>query len=175
MAAVLHFSQDRFALFVDEATLSAVQSGVASWCDDGNWRAEGFDNSLYPKGELPLKRIAITEDGHENYHIALYSYSLACKQKFLNGPPVALLIVTAHNSQQLLDGVLDGSIVPRPKQHGMHLAKPLTSYGFLDYIVHPLPVEIGMHLLSTGLTFVEQQTLRYPQTIVGNPVLASNF
>ena len=175
MAAVLHFSRDRFALFVDEATFSAVQSGVASWRDYGDWRAEGFDNSLYPKGELPLKRIALTDDGHENFHIALYSYSLACKQKFLNGPPVALLIVTAHNAQKLLDGVLDGSIVPRPDQYGMHLAKPLSRYGFLDYIVHPLSVEIGMHLLSTGLTFVEQHTLRYPETIAGNPVLATNF
>ena len=175
MASPLQFSPNKFAMFIDAQTLTAVETGVTPGHDSGERRAEGFDNTLYAKREVPLKRIPITSEGEENYHIALYRYSLDCRNEILHGASVALLIVTAQSSQQLLDGVVNGLIDARPKQHGMHLAKPLTSYGFFKYVTHPLLAEIGEDLLSIGLNFLEQQTLGNPQKIVDNPILASKF
>ena len=129
-------------------------------------RSEGFDKLAYRKGKVPLKRIAITNDGKENYHIALYWYSLDCRNEILHGASVALLIVTAQSSQQLLDGVVNGLIYARPNQHGMYVTERFTFYGFLDYIAHALPWLTGRHLLSTGLSFIEQQTLGKPKSIV---------
>ena len=175
MASGLPLSPERFAVFLDEQTLKAVESGVVPWRDYGDWHPEGFDNTLYPQGELPLKRIAVMEDGRENYHIPLYSYSLASKKEFVKGPPVALLLVTAHGTQPLLDGLLNGSIVARPHMYGMHLVKPLSSYRFLEHVVHPIPEDLRQHLLSVGLHFVEQRTLGIPESIMGYPVLALGF
>ena len=51
-------------------------------------------------------------------------------------------------------------------KHGMHVTKRFTFYGFLDYIAHALPSLTGGHLLSAGLTFIEQEALGKPKNIV---------
>jgi hypothetical protein len=80
------YDEETYEMFIDEATAIAFDGGQVSWLAEGDWRANGMDPTLFPAGELPMKRIKRVH-GVNNHDVALKYYALAHRSQMVNGPP----------------------------------------------------------------------------------------
>ena len=103
-------------MFLDEAGYRAISVDKVEWilnvADEElrQWRADGFDHTLFPRGQIPFKLVQQREDGSPVQDITCKYYALAHRAKHVVGPPVALAVVKLE-SGQFFEAVAHGSVI----------------------------------------------------------------
>ena len=140
------------------STLEAVAGGPIAWLqhepDEGRrlWRAQGFDNTLFPGGTMPFKAVLTRPDGEVVHNVAAKYYALAHRKEFVEGPPVALVSISVP-PDTFYRVLLKGHVVVRSDQLTVGFRKPLTSEyfpGILGPEVHMLEGSLGTVVFFKG-------------------------
>ena len=130
-----------------------------SWlaADDLPWTTHGFDPSIFPRGELPMKRKrVIDEHGQNEYSVALLGYALAHRAKRVKGPPRYLLSFDL-SPEDVTDHSWEGSLKIYPETNTLAIKKKLnlTNFpGLRECMVHPITEQLGKHFLEIGYTYI---------------------
>ena len=75
--------------FLDETNLIAISGGPIAWLESAkdtetrSWRASGFDNRLFPGGEIPLKVVLDNRNGDPVHDVAAKYYALAHRKGYV--------------------------------------------------------------------------------------------
>ena len=113
---------------------------------------------MFPGGEVPFKAILLSDDGKDDHSISAKYYALAHRAGRVHGPPVALAVINMH-SDGIVEGVLDGSVVVKPRQYTFGFRKLVNTdnYPYLqaDPIIHFLIGQSGQLLLEQGQMLLE--------------------
>ena len=84
------YDMESYEMFLDASTVTAFEGCQISWAQRDDWRADGTDSTLFPGGNIPMKRVLIN-DGAKTYNIAAKYFALAHLASKLNGPSRWLL------------------------------------------------------------------------------------
>ena len=158
------YDDELFEILLDKGTASAFKGGAVPWCDDQTYRCEeGPDPTIFPRGELPMKKVllGVDLDPMANYPIASMFYAMAHRRKHVEGQPYALLRVRLGAGGQLR-GFLDGSLVSHPWQHTVAFAKAITreNYVELKYLFyHEIQEDLGKLLLDYGYAMLRKKIM----------------
>ena len=62
-----------YVMFIDEEAMRVFNGNPIQWADadwTSTWRPNGIDPTIFPHGELPMKRVRL-ENGETDHSIAL--------------------------------------------------------------------------------------------------------
>ena len=158
------YASYQMEMFLSQSSLAAVMGEPVAWLQDESdemmrqWRAQGFDNTLFPGGTMPFKAVLTRPDGKVVHNVAAKYYALAHRKEFVEGPPVALVSISVP-PDTFFRALLKGHVVVRSDQLTVGFRKPLTSEyfpGILGPEVHMLEGPLGRVVLSKGQAFFEQ-------------------
>ena len=114
-----------FEMCIDVETLNSFMGDEVAWSKP--YKCDGIDPSIFPKGELPMKKILLEEKMEivVNSTVAAMYYAMAHRRSHVKGPPVAMIRVTL-GYLGLSRSSLDGSLAPHVEQHGVVFTKSVT-------------------------------------------------
>ena len=145
-----------FEMCIDEETYNSLAGGQeVAWAKP--YKCEGIDTSIFPKGELPMKKILIDE-GMDNAHVAAMYYAMAHRAGHAKGPPVAMLRIEM-GYQGLTRGFLNGTLVPHVEQHGVGFKENVTRENYpelTDVVFHP--IQNGQEVLDHGYNLLKKKS-----------------
>ena len=145
------FDTEAYEMFLDEETVTAFQGGPVPWLKDTEWTTDGVDPSIFPGGELPMKRIK-HEDGVNRHSVALLAFALAHRAKHVNGPPRWLLTFKL-SLEDVNKHAWEGSLKMYAYTNTLAVLKKLDTAnypGIRDQFVHPISPKVGDELLDIG-------------------------
>lgn len=108
-----------------------------------------MDPSLFPRGELPMKRVSL-ENGDNNHSIAGTYFALAHRARRVDGPP-RWLVTLGVAPNDLLKFLFDGSAQIIPLTDTLAFNKVLTPDNYLGIAkptIHPLEEHVGESVLE---------------------------
>jgi len=156
------FHPELFEILLDQQTFQAFGGGEVAWCGDASYRCDGADNSIFPKGQLPMKKVLLDDAGVvPNYPLASLGYAMAHRADRVEGPPVALLRVKLSKEGQLR-AFLDGTLLSNPRQGAVAFLKPIKHdyYPELqDLVMRQISLGVGEYLLAHGYNILENEML----------------
>ena len=117
------YHPEAFEMFLSQEQFDVFRGERIPWLAEDTWRATGMDNTLFPKGEIPMKRIVLENDLNE-HNIAMKYYALAHRAGRVNGPP-AYRVRIRINADNLLKLLWEGSAKIYPEPETLALTKPL--------------------------------------------------
>ena len=135
------FHDRMFEMCIDQETWNSFMGDEVSWSRP--YKCDGIDPSIFPKGELPMKKIFLDENMElmENYPVTAMYYAMTHGRSHVKGPPVGLLRVTLGDVG-LSRSFLNGSLVPHIEQHGVVFTKSVTPENY--------DIQNGQALLPCG-------------------------
>ena len=94
-------SLEPYEILLDEPIAVAVIGGPIPWCQDTTWVSNGLHNSLFPNGQIPMKRVMISAKDEPDHSIAMKYVVMAHRSKSLDGPPHLLVRITMNQEAGL--------------------------------------------------------------------------
>ena len=124
---------------------------------------EGPDPTIFPNGELPMKKVVL-DDSMEivaDFPIASLFFAMAHRRGNAKGVPAALMRVQLGPEGQRR-GVSAGSLIPRAQQHTVAFVKRLTPENYAelkDVVIHEIKVDVGQRMLDFGYALLKKDIL----------------
>ena len=155
------YHDELFEILLDQETMVAFNGGEVAWCTDKTYRCEGPDPTIFPLGEIPMKRVVLDENMEIvcNFPIAALFYAMAHRCGNVTGAPVAVMRVQLSQEGQH-HGFFRSSLTPNPQEHTVAFNKTLTheNYaGVKDVVYHEMSEDVGQALLNLGYALLNKE------------------
>jgi hypothetical protein len=139
-------------LLDEDMTKLLTEGIIPDWCAEDNWRPDGIDNTVFPRGEIPMKRV-LMKDGDEVHNISMKYFAMAHRRHGLTSSPRMLLRFTLK-ADDVLAAIWNGTAtIHEPHMDSLCMKKPLgiANYpGMMDLVAHPITPELGESMLDGG-------------------------
>ena len=151
-------------MLLDEPTEKAINAMPIEWLRDEpdpnvrSYRAHGFDPTIFPKGWIPFKRVALNEQGTNRHVLAAMYYALAYGSGKVKGPPVALATLEL-SSAGFVSGYWKDTLHVTPDQCTLHLKRAITIEDYEGFADTPMvqPLLNGDDLLRLGQMLLQRK------------------
>ena len=155
-SALSDYHPEKYEMFLCEETMAIFHGKSPSWlaADDGPWTTYGIDPSIFPQGQLPMKRVAL--DTAHHHSVALLAFAMAHRANHVIGPPRYLLTFRL-SPEDVFDHSWEGSLKVYPETHTLAIMKTLdlTNFpGLRDCLLHPIAEEVGKQYLQIGYSYI---------------------
>ena len=147
--AIVSWHPTEYELLLDQQTVTAILGGGVKWAP--NYKAYGFDHTIWPGESLPFKRIGLNADGTNNMVVASKYFAMAHKCGHVEGPPMAVVRIQMTEAASM-QAQWEKTVIVEPGQSSVKFLKDVTKDNYPGLLHVPTMHDItnGEAVLSLG-------------------------
>ena len=170
VAPMAAYSEDTYDMLLDSGTVVAWNGGKPYWCKDTEYTCDGIDNTIFPEGQIPLKKVIVSVDGIDSYGpgkykncslIAAMWYAQAHKSNMVKGAPIGRLTLKISHYGQW-KAFCNGSLKSYPHQHTIAFCKRIDNVNYPkleESVYNRFTPDVGEQFLHLGYELLNRNRI----------------